>query len=169
MKWRRLQAGTTLIEILAAVVIFAVCLVGMAALSLTALRSTADGHYVSQATLLADELADAMRSNLAGYEGGNFATTPGASGANCAPGSTCTALEQVQFDASRWMARVGNVLPAGTALICMDSTPDDGQPGEPACDGNGLNTLKIFWLDNSAEESLDAGESFHRHVVALVP
>lgn len=163
------QKGTTLIEILAAVVIFAVSLAGMAALALTALRATADGHFVSQATILADELADTMRGNLAGYESNNFASTPESAELDCGPGSTCTPQEQSQYDIGQWLAHVSDALPAGSAFICMDSTPDDGQPDEPACDGEGMNTVKIFWVDSSAEEALAEGEAFHRHAMALVP
>jgi type IV pilus assembly protein PilV len=166
---RSRQRGVSLIEILAAVVIFSVSLAGLAGLSLTSLRSTADGHFNSQATILADQLADTMRSNLTGYETGQFASMPASTEASCAPGSTCTAAEQAQFDAGKWTTLVADVLPGGAAVICMDSTPDDGQPDDFACDGEGMNTVKLFWLDSRSADVLAEGETFHRHVVTVVP
>ncbi len=163
------ESGVTLIEVLASVVLFSVSLAGLAALALTSLRSTADGHFVSQATILAEEIADTMRSNLMAYETANFTSTPGAATKICSPGAECTAAEQSQYDASLWQGHVANALPASSALICMDSTPDDGQPDAPQCDGAGLNTVKIFWQDRRSAESLAEGENFHRYSLAMVP
>jgi type IV pilus assembly protein PilV len=169
MKYNNRQSGVSLIEILIAVVIFSVSLAGLAGLSLTSLRSTADGHFNSQATILADQLADTMRSNLTGYETGQFASTPGSTQKVCTPGTKCSAAEQAQFDAGKWTTLVANVLPGGTATVCMDSTPNDGQPDATACDGLGMNTVKIFWLDNRSTDALAEGETFHRHVITVVP
>lgn len=163
------QSGVSLIEILVAVVIFSVSLTGLAGLSITSLRNTADGHFNSQATILADQLADTMRANLTGYETGQFASTPASTEKVCAPGSKCSAAEQAQFDTGKWQTLVANVLPGGTASVCMDSTPNDGQPDNTACDGLGMNTVKLFWLDNRSNDALAEGETFHRHVVTVVP
>ena len=164
-----IQKGTTLIEILVAVALFAVSLAGMAALALNALRSTADGQFVSQATILADELADTMRGNLAGYETSQFINIPEETTLSCEPDDECSPEEQTSYDIHKWLAHVNDALPSGAAVICMDSTPDDGQPAEPACDGNGLNTIKVFWLDSTAAAVLEEGEDFHRLAVSMVP
>jgi type IV pilus assembly protein PilV len=169
MKLRSTQAGTSLIEILVSMVVFGVGLAGSAALSLTSLRGATDGYFVSQATILSYELADTMRGNIAGYEVSGFASTPASAPDICTPEAECTPEEQSQYDVGTWLIHVADVLPVGTALICMDSTPDDGQPEAPACDGAGLNTIKIFWFDRSTQEGLGEGESFHRLALSLVP
>jgi len=110
-----------------------------------------------------------MRANLTGYETGQFVSTPGSTDKTCAPNDKCTAAEQAQFDATQWQTLVNDVLPGGVALICMDSTPDDGQPDDPACDEAGMNTVKLFWLDSRTADTLAEGETFHRHVVTVVP
>lgn len=170
MNRRNTQTGTSLIEILVSIVIFAVGLSGTAAMSLTSLRSATDGYFNSQATILATELADAMRANLAAYESSKFASTPGPWSENCSFfGAVCTPEEQSKYDSGKWLAHVADELPSGTAVMCVDSTPDDGQPEDPLCDGEGLNTLKIFWFDRSVQEGLAEGESFQRYAVAMVP
>ncbi len=166
---RASQRGVSLIEVLIAVVIFSVSLAGLAGLSLTSLRNTADGHFNSQATILADQLADTMRANLTAYETGQFISTPAATGKVCAPGTLCSAAEQAQYDAGKWQTLAADVLPGGLAIICMDSTPDDGQPEAPACDGLGMNTVKLFWLDTRSADVLAEGETHHRHTVTVVP
>ncbi len=166
---RNRQSGVSLIEILVAVVIFSVSLAGLAGLSLTSLRNTADGHFNSQATILADQLADTMRANLTGYETGQFVSTPASTEKVCSPGTKCSAAEQAQYDTGKWQTLVAGVLPGGVALICMDSTPNDGQPDAPACDGLGMNTVKLFWLDSRSSDVLAENETFHRHVVTVVP
>jgi len=110
-----------------------------------------------------------MRANLSAYESSNFASTPAAIAKVCAPGVLCTAAEQAQYDAGTWLWHVGDALPGGIAVMCMDSTPDDGQPGAEACDGLGLNTLKIFWNDSRSEDALQGGETFQRYVLSIVP
>ena len=54
-------------------------------------------------------------------------------------------------------------------MICMDSTPDDGAPADPACDGLGLNTVKLFWTDSHNLDAQSQNQSFYRNVITLVP
>lgn len=158
-----------MIEVLASVALFSVGLVGLAGLSLASLRATADGQFVSQATYIAEELADVMRANLQGYEAANFASTPATTTKICSPEAACTPAEQAQYDAGKWQWHTVSELPGGIALVCMDSTPNDGNPEAAACDGAGLNTLKIFWQDARNDEALTEGETFHRYVLAVIP
>ncbi len=165
----RFQKGFSMMEILVSVVIFSVGLAGMASMSLASLRSTADGQFNSQAMLIGEELADSMRANLSGYESNNYATLPELTDKVCSPDSKCTASEQAQYDSGKWRTHAVDELPGGIAHFCMDSTPNDGNPGAEACDGLGLNTIKIFWLDSRSDDSLDDGETYQRYVVTVIP
>ena len=144
-------------------------LAGMASMSLASLRSTADGQFNSQAMLIGEELADSMRANLSGYESNNYATLPELTDKVCSTDSKCTASEQAQYDSGKWRTHAVDELPGGIAHFCMDSTPSDGNPGAEACDGLGLNTIKIFWLDSRSDDSLDDGETYQRYVVTVIP
>lgn len=165
----RRQKGFSMVEVLSSVLVISIGLAGTAGISLSSLSSTADGQFNSQATIIAEELADMMRGNLTAYESSAFTTTPAGIEKVCAPGTKCTAAEQAQYDAGKWLDHVSNSLPGGVAVICMDSTPDDGQPGALACDGLGLNTVKIFWRDGRNNDSLDEGETFQRYALSVVP
>lgn len=163
------HAGIGMVEVLAAVAIFSIALAGLAGMSLASLRSAADGQFNVQATFIAEELADSMRANLAAYETANFVETPPATEKVCAPDSACTASEQAMFDSGAWQSHALAQLPGGQAILCMDSTPNDGTPESPACDGQGLNTIKIFWQQSSTIDALDDGESFQRYSLTVVP
>jgi type IV pilus assembly protein PilV len=159
----------TLVEILTAILVIGVGLVGVASLSLANVRTTISGYIQSQATILGDELADTMRANLAAYESADFSSTPASTTKYCLTGTICNANEQARYDIQKWLENIGATLPGGVAAICMDSTPDDGQPGSLACDGAGMNTVKIFWLDSRNQELLAEGETFQRHVLTITP
>lgn len=57
------QRGTTLIEVLIALLVLSVGLLGMAGLQMTSLKSNHSAYYRSQASLLAYDIADRMRAN----------------------------------------------------------------------------------------------------------
>ncbi|MCX7101946.1 MAG: type IV pilus modification protein PilV, partial [Methylobacter sp.] len=59
-------AGFTLIEVLIAMLVLAVGLLGLAGLQATSLKSNQSAYNRSQATQLAYDLADRMRANVAG-------------------------------------------------------------------------------------------------------
>ncbi|ARU89807.1 type IV pilus modification protein PilV [Pseudomonas sp. M30-35] len=60
---RRFQNGTSLIEALVTLLIFTVGLLGFAALQLSALQSSSDSGFRTQATWVVQELAERMRAN----------------------------------------------------------------------------------------------------------
>lgn len=123
------QRGVTLIEVLVALVIVAVGLLGLAGLQVRGLSIQKDAHGRAIATQLALDLADRMRANrdlasgftppveygfTAAYPTG--APTLPAAAVDC--GSTvCTLPQQALFDRAGWVARVNQSLPGGWANV----------------------------------------------------
>ena len=169
MKGLSQQKGMTLVEIMVAVLVLAVGLAGMAGLTLFNVTGTAAAQTYSQAIVLADQMADSIRANMAAYEASEFTSDPATSTVNCTSGTTCTALQLAQYDVTTWKAMTAAALPAGQGFICTDSSPDDGQPGSLACDGSGNNVMKLFWLDMRHSEGLANASDFHRLVIPIVP
>ncbi len=163
------QSGFSMIEVMIAIAIFGVGMISIAGLSMTNLKNTAHGHDESQATIVATQLAEAMRSNLLAYEGGLFASSLSPSEKICFGDTDCTFAETAQYDADTWVQNAARLLPGGVAIICMDSTPADGLPAEPACDGLGWNTVKLFWSGARKLEGADAETDFYRHTASLIP
>lgn len=59
------QQGATLIEVLVALLVLSVGLLGLAGMQMTALKSNQSAYYRSQATVLAYDIIDRMRANRA--------------------------------------------------------------------------------------------------------
>lgn len=121
----RRSRGVTLIEVLVALVIVAVGLLGLAGLQVRGLSIQKDAHGRALATQLALDLADRMRANRvpgtltppADYAfTAAYATIPPAASTDCSAG-VCNEAQQAQFDMARWVDRVREALPGGWAHV----------------------------------------------------
>jgi len=124
--------GSTLIEVLIALLILATGLLGMAGLQTLAMRSSHDAYLRTQATMIAVDGVESLKAS-------------GTQGAGVL---------------AEWQQAMA-ALPAGEGQVCRDSTPDDGTPAAPACDGLGsLHAVKVWWdanRDGQAEQRLAMG------------
>lgn len=117
------QRGFTLIEVLIAVVILAVGLLGMASLTLSSLQSSQGASLRSQASALAGDLGERLRANrdFAISDSTSYLLAAGA-GATTRPAcidssSGCSDSDQAQRDMFEWRASLSNNLPGSTAVI----------------------------------------------------
>lgn len=165
------MGGFNLIEVLVALLVTAMGLAGVAALLLNGVSTSHGAGLSSVAVTHAQTGVEMMRANLNAYTDGWYdgTNTSGAAPAPATCTGTCTPAEQAGNDFSTWRARLAASMPGGLGYICTDSTPDDGQPGALDCDGNGYNTIKIFWHDGHDDETLAAGENYHRFATAVNP
>jgi type IV pilus assembly protein PilV len=118
---RRRQRGFNLVEVLVALVILAVGLLGIAALYLDSLRAGRTAIYRTQAVNLAADMGDRIRSNrnaVAGYAT-TFTTAAPATVAVCETDAGCSAAQMAQNDLSRWKALVALLLPGGQGQITV--------------------------------------------------
>src|SRR5690606_21505605 len=107
-------------------------LLGMAGLQTLAMRSSHDAYLRTQATLIAVDGVESLKAS----------------------GTQDAGVLAV------WQQAMG-ALPAGEGQVCLDSTPDDGTPAAPACDGLGsLHAVKVWWdgdRDGQADQRLAMG------------
>jgi len=120
---RRLaSAGFTLIEVLVALVVMSVGLLGLALLQQNAVVFNRDAYLASQATVLAYDIADRIRGNReAGRDGdydSAFAGTPPACNSAIPAG---TVVEQ---DIAAWRRALSCALPAGDGQIDYDDATE---------------------------------------------
>jgi type IV pilus assembly protein PilV len=111
-----MERGSSLIEVLITLLIFAIGMLGMAALQLNALQGTADSAQRSQSTWILQDIAERIRANPQG-SAANYAAAPACAAlpANrCADyynpvtgakvnASNCSAAQMAAFD--RWEAQ----------------------------------------------------------------
>lgn len=102
------QQGFTLIEVLVAVVVLAIGLLGLAGLQATAVRSNSSAYMRSQATVLAYDITERMRANR------QAAPIYGLCGKDV-DNAGCSGL--AKQDVQAWRAALANTLPSGTGNI----------------------------------------------------
>jgi type IV pilus assembly protein PilV len=145
---RRAQGGYVLLEALVAVVVAAVGFVGAARMQTLGLAMNNSAQVRQKATLLGYQMADRIRANQAGMTAHAY-DLPAAGATTCLSASTgCTPLQLAGADVAQWQAEIAAQLPAGTGVVCLDSTPDDGTALAPLCDGLGnVIAVKLWWSD----------------------
>lgn len=110
---RRVHRGFSLIEVLVALVVTTMGLMGLASLQLLALRTQHNAFMRGQATQLNHDIIERMRGNT------NAALTGGYDIAyDTAPGKGATVADA---DKSEWRKRVAAALPEGRGSISVDA------------------------------------------------
>jgi len=123
------QQGFTLLEVLIALLILSIGLLGLAALQTTSLRSNQMASMRTTATQLAYDISDRMRANPVGVAAGEYVLAGGAT-----PGGTTIA----KLDLIAWNQAVV-ALPGGRSSI----TQCDGT-SVPPCDGV-THVITVQW------------------------
>ncbi|MEI7795187.1 MAG: type IV pilus modification protein PilV [Methylococcaceae bacterium] len=114
LKYRSFYSrGFTLIEVLIAMVILAIGLLGFAAMQAMSLRDNQDAYYYQQATLLASEMQDRIRGN-SGITWTSI--TPNYSATACTQAAPCSSTAMATNDYGYWQTSVTNILPAPTGV-----------------------------------------------------
>jgi len=112
-----------LIEALITLAVLSIGLLGMAALQVIATQENAGALRHSQAIWHAYDMADRLRANLAGVEGGAYdnidTRTLPPSPPLCGAGAPCSPQEIATMDASQWGLRVQG-LPGGSGRVVAE-------------------------------------------------
>jgi type IV pilus assembly protein PilV len=144
----RSGAGFSLLEVLIALVILSVGLLGIAALISTALKSNSSAYMRTQATALAYNIIDRMRANLPETENLSYNITMPASASTAPPPTTCTSgactsSQLATYDIAQWEYDLAQQLPQGRGAVA-------------AATAGGIMavTVTVLWNDSRAHDSL---------------
>ena len=127
------SSGFTLVEVLVALVVLSVGLLGMGKLVLVSAHSNDSAYLRSQATALGYAILDDMRANLTAATAGTYVTAsgvmPAVPGTSCVGiGTVCTPTQQALWDVYSWKLHLnaantlGGGLPAGTGSVAISAT-----------------------------------------------
>jgi type IV pilus assembly protein PilV len=119
--WQARQNGMSLVEVLVALVVLSVGMLGIAGLYVEEMRANRTALTRTQAVSLANDMADRIRANPRGgidYEG------PATLHA-CVAGVQCSSQELAQDDVARWRTTVAATLPNASVPV-IDFTPAVG-------------------------------------------
>lgn len=159
--------GFTLLEVLIAIVIFSIGLFGIAGLQANGMRFTQGSQLRLVAVEQAEAIADRMRANPAGLVEGHYnldgetlgGEIPSEFDVDCRV-DPCDREQLAVFDLVTWNGPNGedetlesnaDMLPEGTGAVCIDSTPDDGDSSDWACDNDGgIYVIKVQWTERTA-------------------
>ena len=131
------QQGFTLLEVLIALLVLSIGLLGLAALQTTGLRSNEMASMRTTSTMLTYDISDRMRANSQGTTDGDYVIDSGpVTGAvtDCTS-PDCTTAQLATFDLSQWKTAVGR-LPGGQGDITQTAGP-------PL-----LHTITVRWDEN---------------------
>jgi len=122
-------AGFTLIEVLVAVLVMSIGLLGLASLQATSLRFNNDSSAQTQAAYLTSDMADRMRANVSKAAG--YPAQAAGENANCYTAAGCTPDEMAANDIFEWNDALATTLPAGQGTITALA--------------GGLYTITVMW------------------------
>jgi type IV pilus assembly protein PilV len=108
-------AGVTLIEVLIAVLILSVGLIGLAGLQTAGLRNNSSAYHRTQATALANDMMDSIRGNrVAALNAGYVFSTA----------SSCSSTDtQANQDCLSWKDSLEEFLPNGFGSVTCEGAP----------------------------------------------
>jgi len=138
----RRAAGFTLVEMLVALVITSVGLLGVAKLALGTVQANDSALMRSQATVLMQQIVENMRANHSLAVAGNY---------NVAVGVTPAVSDIPTTDLAAWKALLQAELPNGDGSVIT------AQETNPATGGlETVATVTVQWDDSVAERSFGA-------------
>lgn len=111
------QTAFTLFEVLIAMLVLSIGLLGLASLQAAGMRNNNSAYMRSQASILAYDMADRIRANRAG----DYISAPssGTQDTACLSSPGCGPASMAQNDIFEWQTAVGNALPMGTGTITL--------------------------------------------------
>lgn len=153
------RCGFTLLEVLLALLVLALGILGGTAMQLSALRTRHESALLSQASAMAAALAERMRLNHSElYLSLNYDALaepdPAAPEPLCyAAAAGCGSTELALFDLYELKVMVRDRLPAGRALVCRDAAVWSGGKLRWACSGGAGAPLvvKVGWRGKNTD------------------
>ncbi|MCQ4163779.1 type IV pilus modification protein PilV [Tahibacter harae] len=147
---RSKNRGFSLLEVLIALMIFSVGLLGLAGLMVVSVKTNNGAYQRTQAAFLAQSMVDRMRANSMGVWGGNYnATVPGGSNPTC----PCTVAQLAQRDLYWWGQELTNFLPNPAATVRCVNNNNVGVNDRRRPPYNGTCTMTITWTEGSLDRA----------------
>ncbi len=155
MKVYKKNKGFTLIEVMIAVVVFSFGLLGVAGIMTVAVKNNHNGFMRTQASILAQSIADAMSKNNWSvwqnqYDGTFSGIMPVPS---CAGGCTCA--QAASRDTRLWGRMITQNLPNGRGIIACAQSAGATTAGVGTCSKpviqpyQGVCTITINWNESN--------------------
>jgi type IV pilus assembly protein PilV len=113
---RSQERGATLIEVMIALLVLAIGMLGFAGLQTQGVITGRQAYLHSTAAFLAEDMVERMRANLAQSASYSTLYTDAGQDNHCDT-SSCTAAQLMGWDQYKWHSRVGSLLPNGQGQV----------------------------------------------------
>lgn len=147
--------GFTLLEVLIALLVFSLGLLGMAGLLIISVKTNHSAYLRTQASFLAQSMADRMRSNMPQVWVSAYDTSyPSGDTDPCPGGGACSRVNIATRDKAVWSTQLTDQLPNAAATIACVPTAgvavsaQDQQNGAPYA---GLCGITITWNESNLD------------------
>ena len=172
----RSGSGFTLIEVLAAMLVIGIGLLGIAGLTAFGVSRSHNAYLTSMASLHSENIAELMRANAAGVAANHYADDQGSvdydnisdQTFHCRPdignadvdddgaievvspgGGPCTVAQQAQADIWQWIYAIDKSLPDGGGDVdCQDIDTGDAD----GCTDGSTHLITVSWLEKDAKD-----------------
>jgi len=149
---RKHQTGLTLLEVLIALLVLSIGLLGLAGLQAMSIRNNQSSVERTQANLLAYDMIDRMRANLATAQSAanpyalSLSDSPGTPATNCNTAS-CSPSQLTSFDLYEWTRTLARELPNG-----------DGSISNATVGGRTIFTVTVQWANDRGVRGADGAQ-----------
>lgn len=135
--------GFSMIEVLITLVILSIGLLGIAGLQVVGLQSNRSAYYRSQATIIAYDMIDRMRTNVDGVAANHYndldsTVLPSPTPTCIDTANGCSAESLADNDLQEWVDDHLSLLPAGSGTVTRN--------------GN-IFTVTVNWVENTDPDS----------------
>jgi type IV pilus assembly protein PilV len=169
------RRGSTMIEVMVAILILAFGMMGMLGMFLNSLKISSGSIYRNSATQHAYMMADIMRANVTNLQ--NYFSPTATATSACFTSSGCTTTQIPNTEYKVWQTQLAGLLPAGQGKVCRDSVasnsssrPTNNMASFMTCDNTGELVVKVCWdetriqsgnfgINNSNSSQFQAGSA----------
>ncbi len=141
-----------MLEVLIALVIFAIGMLGIAALQAQSLLMNRYAGNYAAALQMAQDLKGQILANPAAQAAGAFMLMEADAASHCAVRMRCDPGAIARGGYRNWLVRLNRLLPGAKGIVCHDSSPADGNTRSYRCDGGGAPVIKIWWTERDGRE-----------------
>jgi len=151
------HAGSTLIEVLIALLVFSIGLQGIASLQYQAVKENFDSSQRSHAVWMAQELINRIKANPEGREADSYNAAPDCDDLDKCTLGECNGTDMAAFDLAEMFCTSQEVLlkPLDDKplleVTCQDANPPTGDDGIPCSPGSDF-TLTLQWSSKAVKD-----------------